>query len=76
MKTAVICTNRYAESGAAVIFRGSMETGVLRIGERLNPDFVVDFDALAISGWWGSRETMTKNEALRFGADFGLWFES
>jgi hypothetical protein len=77
MKTAVIVTNRYHEDGATPIFKASMHDGkAYVVGDSGMIDFIVDFEKETVVGWWGFCTLMTLNEALRFGANFGLWFSS
>ena len=75
MKRAVICTNQ--ARGGTPIFRGAAEKGEAAWSpEPGTAAFVVSFDHEYISGIWGGRTPMTPKEAAKFGADFGLWFES
>ena len=69
--TAVICTNE--STGGDVVYKESAYKGT-DLFPKDNPDFVIDFSTRVIAGYWGGRRQMTKSEAARFGADFGLWF--
>ncbi len=77
MKTAVIVTNKDHEDGATPIFMATANGGkVYTLLDSPMVDFVLDFEEEIISGLWGHCTPMTPNEALRFGANFGLWFSS
>ena len=77
MKRAVICTNQ--TRGGTPIFRGAATGGEVTFqpgGTQDPTTFIVDFSQEYITGIWGHRTPMTPKEAAKFGADFGLWFES
>ena len=77
MKTAVIVTNQHHVDGATPIFKASAYDGkAYLLGDSGMIDFIIDFEGEVVRGWWGMCKPMTTNEALRFGANFGLWFES
>ena len=82
MKRAVICTNQ--ARGGTPIFRGAARRGEITYDpepyqmrkSKRRHYFLVDFTNQIVTVNWGGHTPMTPKEAARFGADFGLWFES